>query len=137
MAPARGCRRATIPPVSGEIGPGPSADREARRAVLEDALADLAEGTDPRRAAADVMRALDLYVEDRAASLTGPREPPVTDFGRPRPPSDRDHRIGLWIVLGGAVLCTVLVAILLSGGWTTGVAIAAIWVVALFVLLSS
>ena len=39
------------------------AEREAHRALLEDALAELADAPDPHRAAADVMRALDSYME--------------------------------------------------------------------------
>jgi hypothetical protein len=111
--------------------PDPRADREARRAVLQDALSDLPNAVDADRAAQDVLRALDSYIAAAAPQLGTPREPPVADFGRQE---GRQVRWATWLVLGGAVLSTVIVAIVLSGGWPAGLAIIAIWLVALFVL---
>ncbi|MGD9571296.1 MAG: hypothetical protein AB7V62_05385 [Thermoleophilia bacterium] len=111
------------------------ADREAHRALLEDALAELSASPDPERAAHEVMRALDSYIEATGGgtALT-PREPPVADF-------DRDTKGEIkwvtWIVIGGAVLSTCVVAIVLSGGWPAALAIIAIWVLALAALLST
>lgn len=111
------------------------AEREAHRALLEEALAELAGAGDPDRAASEVMRALDSYMEATGAGTAlVPREPPVTDFDR-RPTGE--VRWAVWIVLGLAVLATAAVAVLLSGGWPAGLAVVAIWVVALLVLLST
>ncbi len=112
------------------------ADREAHRAVLEEALAELAAAPDAERAAAEVMRALDSYIEATGGgtALT-PREAPVTNFDRPR---ERDDvRWPLWIVIGGAVLGTVIVAIALSGGWPAAITIVGIWVLAIAILVST
>ena len=111
------------------------AEREAHRAVLEEALAELADAPDPHRAAADVMRALDSYMEaSGGGTALAPREPPVTDYNRRE---KVEIRWAFWIVLGGAVAATAVVAVLLSGGWPAGLAIVAIWVIALFALLST
>jgi hypothetical protein len=111
------------------------AEREAHRAVLEEALADLADAPDPHRAAQDVMRALDSYMEaSGGGTALAPREPPVTDYNRRE---KVEIRWAMWIVLGGAVAATAVVAVLLSGGWPAGLAIVAIWVIALFALLST
>ncbi|MCU0306997.1 MAG: hypothetical protein MUE51_04355 [Thermoleophilia bacterium] len=122
--------------MSGEQSPQSRADREARRAVLQDALQDLSDARDPDRAAADVMRALDAYMESNLPAVAGLREPPVTDFDRqgPRDPAVRWASVA---VLGGAVVSTIIVAILLAGGWSAGLAIIAIWVVAALVLMST
>jgi hypothetical protein len=111
------------------------AEREAHRAVLEEALADLADAPDPHRAAQDVMRALDSYMEaSGGGTALAPRESPVTDYDRRE---KVEIRWAMWIVLGGAVAATAVVAVLLSGGWPAGLAIVAIWVIALFALLST
>ena len=111
------------------------AEREAHRAVLEEALADLADAPDPHRAAQDVMRALDSYMEaSGGGTALAPREPPVTDYDRRE---KVEIRWAMWIVLGGAVAATAVVAVLLSGGWPAGLAIVAIWAIALFALLST
>jgi hypothetical protein len=111
------------------------AEREAHRALLEEALVELGSSADPDRAAADVMRALDSYLEaSGGGTALSPREPPVTDYDRREP---TEIRWVLWIVLGGAVIATIVVAILLSGGWPVGLAIVAIWLVALIALIST
>lgn len=116
--------------------PQSRADREAHRAVLEDALAELPAASDPERAAAEVMRALDSYIEATGGGTAlSPREAPVTNFERPR--EKDDVRWPLWIVLGGAVLGTVIVAIALSGGWPAAITIVGIWVLALAILVST
>lgn len=111
------------------------ADREARRALLEEALSQLPRAADADRAAEDVMRALDSYIESTGGgtALT-PREAPVTDFARRE---DQEIRWALWIVLGGAALGTAVVAVALSGGWPAAVAIVAIWIIAVAALVSS
>jgi hypothetical protein len=110
-------------------------EREAHRALLEEALADLVESPDPSRAASDVMRALDSYIEaSGGGTALSPRESPVTDYDRRE---KTEIKWAMWIVLGGAVVATAVVAILLSGGWPAGLAIVAIWVIALFALLST
>jgi hypothetical protein len=111
------------------------AEREAHRALLEEALRDLASTGDPQRAAADVMRALDSYIEaSGGGTALAPREPPVTDYDRREP---TEIRWAMWIVLGAAVAATAIVAVLLSGGWQAGLAIVGIWVIALIILLST
>ena len=42
-----------------------------------------------------------------------------------------------WLVVGGAVLATCVVAIALSGGWPVAITVIAIWVLALAALLST
>ncbi len=111
------------------------AEREAHRAVLEEALAELATAADPERAAGEVMRALDSYMEATGGGTAlAPREPPVTDFERRE---RADVRWSVWIVLGGAVISSIIVAILLAGGLPAVLAIVAIWIVALAVLVST
>ncbi|HEX2503095.1 MAG TPA: hypothetical protein VHK00_04065 [Miltoncostaeaceae bacterium] len=115
--------------------PLPRAEREAHRALLQEALAELADSSDPNRSAADVMRALDSYMEaSGGGTALSPRETPVTDYARRE---KTEIRWAMWIVLGGAVAATAVVAVLLSGGWPVGLAIVAIWVIALFALLST
>lgn len=110
------------------------AEREAHRALLEEALAELPRASDPEKAAGEVMRALDSYIEATGGgtALT-PREPPVTDFSRAE---QSDVRWVTWLVIGGAVIGTCVVAIALSGGWPAAIAVIAIWVLALAALLS-
>ena len=111
------------------------ADREAQRALLEEALSQLPTASDPDRAAAEVMRALDSYIESTGGgtALT-PREAPVTDYARQE---ERETRWAMWLVLGGAALSTAVVAVVLSGGWPALIAIIAIWVIALAALVST
>lgn len=111
------------------------AEREAHRALLEEALAELAGATDPDRAAGEVMRALDSYMEATGSGTAlSPREPPVTDFARAE---KNEIRWATWLVVGGAVLATIVVAVALSGGWPAAIAIIVIWAVAVAALLST
>jgi hypothetical protein len=116
--------------------PRPSrADREAQRALLEDALSQLASSPDPDAAASEVMRALDHYIESTGGGTAlAPREPPVTDYARQEA---REIKWAAWIVLGGAVLGTAIVAVALSGGWPAALAIIVIWVIAIAALVST
>lgn len=110
------------------------ADREAQRALLEEALAELARAEDREGAARDVMRALDSYIEATTPTSLAPREPPVTDFARRE---DRETRWVTWLVVGGALLGTGVVAVVLSGGWPAALAVIAIWTLAVVALMSS
>ena len=117
--------------------PPSRADREAYRSVLEDALADLPAAPDRERAAAEVMRALDSYMEATGGGTAlSPREAPVTNYERDRREVD-NVKWPLWIVLGGAVLATIVVAVALSGGWPAAIAVVGIWVLALAILVST
>ena len=110
-------------------------EREAHRALLEEALTELAGATDPERAAGEVMRALDSYMEATGGGTAlSPRESPVTDYARAE---SNQIRWVTWLVIGGAVLGTCVVAIALSGGWPAAIAVIAIWVLALAALLST
>jgi hypothetical protein len=123
-------------PSASRPGASDAADREARRALLQDALTDLATTDDPDRAAEDVLRALDGYLDSLPSRSLGSREPPVADFGGDR--RDRSEaKIVTWLVVGGAVIATGIVAVILSGGWPAGLAVIAIWAAALFALLST
>lgn len=101
---------------------------------MQDALTRLGPSDDADRAAFDVVRALDAYLDAHPA--TGPpppvsREQPVTDYER------RELSQVRWatmIILGCALVATIVVAVALSGGWPAGVAIAAIWGAALLIL---
>lgn len=110
-------------------------EREAYRAVLEDALTELAASSDPDRAAGEVMRALDSYMEATGAgSALAPREAPVTDYAQ----RERDQlNWAKWLVVGGAVLATITVAIAFSGGWPVAAAVIGIWALAIFALLNT
>lgn len=102
---------------------------------MEEALSELATAPDPDRAAREVMRALDSYLEasDGGTALT-PREPPVADFAQ----RERDQlNWAKWLVVGGAVIATITVAVAFTGGWPAGLAIIGIWVLALIALLST
>jgi hypothetical protein len=110
------------------------ADREAQRSVIVDALGDLANAPDPHRAASDVMRAIDAYIDSAPTTTAPSRESPVTDYERRE---IREARSITWIVVGCAVLATLVVSVLLSGGWVGALAIGGIWAVALFALMSS
>jgi hypothetical protein len=113
------------------------AEQEARRELLRDALERLPVSPDPHAAAHDVLRALDAYLDLHRASVVTSREPPVTDFSRSAtsPPGPRrEFSPALWFVLGTAVVATIVVAFLVPGGWPVGVAVAGIWLAALFVL---
>jgi hypothetical protein len=115
--------------------PASRSDREAQRALLVEALSRLPDAPDRDHAAAEVMRALDHYIESSGGgtALT-PREPPVADFARRE---ERETRWAMWVVLGGAALATAVVGVALSGGWIAAIAIVAIWVIALAALLST
>ena len=111
-----------------------AAEREARREVLVDALTDLPSADDSNTAAKDVMRALDGYIESERVRHPAQREPAVMDYsGKSAPPSG-ETKWALWAVLGVAVLTTILVVSVLSGGWPAALAVAAIWVAALVAL---
>jgi len=113
------------------------AEREARRELLREALERLPGASDPHAGAQEVLRALDAYLDLYRGSVTTAREPPVTDFSRsstsPAGPR-RAFSPALWFVLATAVVATVVVAFVAPGGWPIGVAVAAIWLAALFVL---
>lgn len=112
-------------------------DREALRAILLESLEDLRDADDPRRAAEDVMRALDAYIETAPLPvLAEPREPPVMDFTSIREDTT-EARWTLWLVLGCGVLATVVAAVVLDGGLVAGIVMIAIWVAVLFSLISS
>lgn len=100
--------------------------------MLQDALTRLGESGDADRAAFDVVRALDAYLDAHPASGPPPsREAPVTDYER------RELSQVRWatmIILGCALTATIVAAVALSGGWPAGVAIAAIWAAALLIL---
>jgi hypothetical protein len=110
-------------------------EREAQRALLEEALAELPKAGNPEKAAEEVMRALDAYIEATGGGTAlQPREPPVTDFDRTEA---SEIKWVTWLVIGGAVLATCVVAIALSGGWPAAITVIAIWILAVAALLST
>jgi hypothetical protein len=111
--------------------PLPNSEREARRALLHEALVELASTDHPEHAADEVLRALDAYV-DRDASLE-PREPPVMEFApRAGPPAPvaQTPRWSLWLAVLAALAATIAVAVTISGAKLAAIVIIAIWVVA-------
>lgn len=114
--------------------PSRRVDREAQRALIIEALAQLPDAHDPEAAAREVMRAMDAYIE--SAAVPGHREPPVTDYGAAHSARD-DSRIVLWVVLGCGVLATLAAAVVLEGGWVAGAVILGIWVTALVAIAGS
>jgi hypothetical protein len=111
------------------------AEREAHRALLEEAIGELVNSPDPERAAREVMRALDSYMEATGGGTAlSPREPPVADFAA----REKDQlNWAKWLVVGGAVVATVTVAVAFSGGWPLALAVIGIWALALLALLST
>jgi len=106
-------------------------EREARRALLHEALVELASTDHPERAADDVLRALDAYV-DRPSSLE-PREPPVMEFApraAPPAPAPQGTRWSLWLAVLAGLGATIAVAVTISGAKLAAIVIIAIWVVA-------
>lgn len=115
--------------------PPSRSEQEAQRALLHEALRDLPSAPDPERAADEVMRALDSYVDGAVAARSlAPRETPVTDFDRR---GAAEVRWATWIVVGGALIGTAAVAVVMSGGWPAALAVIAIWAVALIALTST
>jgi hypothetical protein len=116
--------------MSDPARPTPHSEREARRALLHEALVDLASTDHPERAADDVLRALDAYVDGHTG--LEPREPPVADFRRGGPPALRDStaRWSLWAALAAALAATVAVAVTIAGAKLAAIVIIAIWAVA-------
>lgn len=115
--------------------PPSRSEQEARRALLHEALRDLPAAPDPARAADEVMRALDSYVDSAVAARSlAPREAPVTDFERRQ---TAQVPWVAWAVLGAAFVATGVVAVVMSGGWPAAIAVIAIWAVALIILTST
>lgn len=106
-------------------------DLEAQRELLREAIADLPSASNPQQAAHEVLRALDAYIENARPAGVEPREPPVADFGRGPAGFVGSVRWGRWVVLGGALLATLVVVVVLSGGWVAGLIIIGIWALAL------
>jgi hypothetical protein len=108
-------------------------EREARRELLRDSLRDLAAGrSDPDRAADDVLRAIDSYIDHHTVAPAQPREPPVIDH---EAREAREVRWATWVVVGGAAVASVLVAALVgSGGLPTALAVLAVWIGAIIAL---
>jgi fatty acid desaturase len=111
--------------------PLPNSEREARRALLHEALVELASTDHPEHAADEVLRALDAYV-DGHASLE-PREPPVMEFaprgGHPAPRTPAT-RWNLWLAVAAALAATIAVAVTISAAKLAAIVIIGIWVVA-------
>jgi len=110
---------------------GSEAERDQRRALLHAALVRMDGAPDPDRAADDVIRAIDEYIAANPAPSTGSREQPVMDFDQRLAPHTRWVPV---VILGVAVLTTIVLAIVLAGGWPVAVAVVVVWVVALLVL---
>ncbi len=140
---SRHFQRILIPPGQGlpewadydtSVSTNPRSEREAQREVLRDALLSLTSGSKQTDSAVDdVLRAIDVYIDRNASEPTSSREPPVANF------DDRNERNEIrwatWLVVGGAVVATIAVAFLISGGgWPTGLAVLAVWIAALFAL---
>ena len=121
--------------VADQRHPLSRAEREAHRALLEEAIGELVNSPDPDRAAHEVMRALDSYMEATGGGTAlEPREAPVTDYAM----REKDQlNWAKWLVVGGAVVATITVAVAFSGGWPVALAVIGIWVLALFALLST
>jgi hypothetical protein len=112
--------------------PPSRSEQEALRALLHEALRDLPTAPDPARAADEVMRALDSYVDSTVAARSlAPREAPVTDYERRE---TSEVRWATWLVVGAALVGTGVVAVVMSGGWPAALAVIAIWAVALIAL---
>ena len=115
--------------------PLPRRPRGAARAPRGRARRSWPAAPDPDAAAAEVMRALDPTSSRPAAARPSRRASPRS----PTSPARRSARSSgpLWVVLGGAVLGTAIVAVALSGGWPAAIAIIAIWVIAVAALVST
>ena len=113
-------------------------DLEAQRELLREAIADLPSADNPQQAAHEVLRALDTYMETAHPQAVEPRESPVTDFARRAVPGvPGGTSWARWAVVAGAALSTLIVAVVLSGGWIAGAVIVGIWALALLVMTST
>ena len=123
----------------GEARQRPSReDLEAQRELLREAIADLPTADNPQQAAHDVLRALDAYMENAHPQALEPRESPVTDFAqRAFPGAPGSTGWVRWVVLAMAILASLIVAVVLSGGWIAGAVIVGIWALALVVMTST
>ena len=100
----------------------PRSEREARRALLRDALVEFHASTNARNGADELLRALDAYLDDE-------RPLPSTSPARPGD-HDSDRAKGLMALLVTiAIVATVLVVVVADGfGWPVVALIAAIWI---------
>lgn len=123
----------------GETRQRPSReDLEAQRELLREAIAGLPRAENPQQAAHDVLRALDAYIENVHPHAVEPRESPVTDFTqRAFPGAPGSTGWVRWIVLAMAILASLTVVVVLSGGWVAGAVIVGIWALALLVMTST
>ena len=113
-------------------------DLEAQRELLREAIAGLPSADNPQQAAHEVLRALDNYIENAHPAAVEPRESPVADFGRRALPGAPGSTGWVrWIVMAGAILASLIVAVVLSGGWVAGAVIVGIWALALVVMTST
>jgi hypothetical protein len=123
----------------GESRQGPSReDLEAQRELLREAIADLPSADNPQQAAHEVLRALDAYIENAHPGAVEARESPVTDFAqRAVPGAPGSTGWVRWVVLSAAILASLIVAVVLSGGWIAGAVIVGIWALALVIMTST
>ena len=120
-----------MPAMAEQPTGGSDGEQEARRALLRQALVRMDGAPDKDRAADEVIQAIDAYMAGHPAAASGSREQPVMDFDHPEAP--RTHWVTV-VVLGVAVLATIVLAIALAGGWPVAVAVIVVWVLALLVL---
>jgi hypothetical protein len=77
-------------------------------------------------------------MENAHPAAVEPRESPVTDFGRRTLPGAPGSTGWVrWVVLSAAILASLIVAVVLSGGWIAGAVIVGIWALALLVMTST
>ena len=100
----------------------PRSEREARRALLRDALVEFHTSTNARNGADEVLRALDAYLDEERPL---PNATPLRADDR-----DSDRAKGLMALLVTiAVVATLLVIVVADGfGWPVVALIAAIWI---------
>ncbi len=111
----------------------PRSEREALRALLKDGLLELRQAPDPERAADDILRTLDAYIDHHPTAVE-PSERPVTDYEARQ---GREARTITWVIVGSVVIATGVVAVALGGGWPSAITVLAIWVGGLIALTST
>jgi hypothetical protein len=111
------------------------ADLEAQRELLREAIADLPSADNPHQAANEVLRALDAYIDSAHPAAVEHRESPVTDFAqRALPGAPGSTGWIRWVVVSATLIATLVVAVVLSGGWQAGAVMVGIWALALIVM---
>jgi anti-sigma factor RsiW len=111
----------------------PRSEREALREVLRDGLLELRRSPDPERAADDILRSLDAYL-DRQVDPAIPPKSPLSEYEARQ---GREAKTLTWIIVAATIVATGLVAVAMGGGWPAAIVVLAIWAGGILALTST